>query len=476
MSLFWAEHQKLWRAGLTRLATGLFLALLTALQLWSYQSANYGTMKADGSRYLDGPANIRERQAYARQWEVLTDETLQQMVSALQTARAADPEMDSERVNLYVLNDLLGRYWPELTDETQPYPSMLCWYANPASLTGLYDRRDAALRTFLENQFADPADQALFYRQDAQVERPLRYGWTEGWANLLGNGIGGFGQLFLPPVLGLVLSPVFAGEKRRGMRPVQLTTRRGAGALARAKVGSALAYTMELYGLYAGVLLLFQFGYLGIEGWDLPIQLIKSLATAPWAMWQGLVYEFAYVLCSSLGFAGITLLFSALLGGTVPALAAALLTTWLPQALAGYLPWAVRQYLNLLPFVGGAEDSLPLVRAAYLVALAAAGRTRAARRALPAGRRPALAAHRPAVIRNIRITQGGPGQALPVSFLIILIPTAAQTDQSAMSSLTQAAIFSSLQAGKKYSAKCSPAKAPLTRSRSRSRRMSQRSR
>ena len=162
MSLFWAEHQKLWRAGLTRLATGLFLALLTALQLWSYQSANYGTMKADGSRYLDGPANIRERQAYARQWEVLTDETLQQMVSALQTARAANPEMDSERVNLYVLNDLLGSYWPELTDETQPYPSMLCWYANPASLTGLYDRRDAALRTFLENQFAAPADQAFF--------------------------------------------------------------------------------------------------------------------------------------------------------------------------------------------------------------------------------------------------------------------------------------------------------------------------
>ena len=54
------------------------------------------------------PANIRERQAYARQWEVLTDETLQQMVAALQTARAADPEMDSERVNLYVLNDLLA--------------------------------------------------------------------------------------------------------------------------------------------------------------------------------------------------------------------------------------------------------------------------------------------------------------------------------------------------------------------------------
>src|SRR5699024_4746016 len=111
MSLFWAEHQKLWRAGLTRLATGLFLALLTALQLWSYQSANYGTMKADGSRYLDGPANIRERQAYARQWEVLTDETLQQMVSALQTARAADPEMDSERGTLYALNALLGSYW-----------------------------------------------------------------------------------------------------------------------------------------------------------------------------------------------------------------------------------------------------------------------------------------------------------------------------------------------------------------------------
>ena len=56
--------------------------------------------------------------------------------------------------------------------------------------------------------------------------------------------------------------------------------------------------------------------WLGFEGWNLPIQLIKMLTTAPMNMLQAECYELAYLFCSVLGFAGIALLMSALLPGT----------------------------------------------------------------------------------------------------------------------------------------------------------------
>ena len=49
MSLFWQEHKKLWRSGLTRLAVCGMLLLTLGLQVWAMQCINFGTMRADGS-------------------------------------------------------------------------------------------------------------------------------------------------------------------------------------------------------------------------------------------------------------------------------------------------------------------------------------------------------------------------------------------------------------------------------------------
>ena len=205
-------------------------------------------------------------------------------------------------------------------------------------------------------QFSDPADQQFFLDMDSQVDKPMAYGWTAGWSAVLGNGIGGFGQMILPVVLALALAPVFAGERRRGMDTLQATSLRGRAALAGAKLLSGLAFAGEIFTLFAAVLTAVQAVWLGFEGWDLPIQLIKMLTTAPMNMLQAECYELACLLGSALGFAGVALLLSALLPGTTATLVAALLTTWGPQILNQYLPWSVQQYLRLLPFVGGAED------------------------------------------------------------------------------------------------------------------------
>lgn len=223
-------------------------------------------------------------------------------------------------------------------------------------MTGLYERREERLEYYLENQFSDPADRQFFLDMDSQVDKPMAYGWAAGWSAILGNGIGGFGQMVLPVVLALALTSVFAGERRRGMDTLQVTSLHGKAGLAGAKLLSGLAFAVEIFAVFAAVMVAVQAIWLGFEGWNLPIQLIKMLTTAPMNMLQAECYELAYLFCSVLGFAGIALLMSVLLPGTTAALIAALLITWGPQILNQYLPWSVQQYLRLLPFVGGAED------------------------------------------------------------------------------------------------------------------------
>lgn len=357
MSLFWQEHKKLWRSGLTRLAAGGMLLLTLGLQIWTMQCVNFGTMRADGSRRANGYANIRQCRQYAARWQILTDETVQEMVRSYQQKLAENPDFDGYLADFgFLQGTLVSFLWPEMEDQTQPYPTLTIYYVDPARLTGLYERREEKLEYYLENQFSDPADRKFFLDMDSQVDKPMAYGWAAGWSAVLGNGIGGFGQMVLPVVLALALTSVFAGERRRGMDTLQVTSLHGKAGLAGAKLLSGLAFAVEIFAMFAAVMVAVQAVWLGFEGWNLPIQLIKMLATAPMNMLQAECYELACLLGSALGFAGVALLLSALLPGTTSALVAALLTTWGPQILNQYLPWSVQQCLRLLPFVGGAED------------------------------------------------------------------------------------------------------------------------
>ena len=327
MSLFWQEHKKLWRSGLTRLAVCGMLLLTLGLQVWAMQCINFGTMRADGSHQIDGYANIRKSQQYAAQWQTLTDETAQDMVRTYQQILAENPEFDGYLADFgFLQGTLVSFLWPEMEDQTQPYPVLTTYYLDPDRLTGLYERRQEKLSYYLETQFPDPADRQFFLDMDSRVEKPMAYGWTAGWSAVLGNGIGGFGQMVLPVVLALALAPVFAGEKRRGMDTLQVTSLHGKAGLAGAKLLSGLAFAVEIFAVFAAVMVAVQAVWLGFEGWNLPIQLIKMLTTAPMNMLQAEFYELTYLFCSVLGFAGVALLLSALLPGTTAALVVALLT------------------------------------------------------------------------------------------------------------------------------------------------------
>ena len=125
MSLFWQEHKKLWRSGLTRLAVCGMMLLTLGLQVWTMQCVSFGTMRADGSHKIDGYTNIRKNRQYAGQWQTLTDETAQDMVRTYQQILAENPEFDGALSDFgFLQGTLVSFLWPEVEDQTQPYPTL----------------------------------------------------------------------------------------------------------------------------------------------------------------------------------------------------------------------------------------------------------------------------------------------------------------------------------------------------------------
>ena len=156
MSLFWQEHKKLWRSGMTRVAVCGLMLLTLGLQIWAMQCVNFGTMRADGSHQVNGYENIRKCQQYAAQWQTLTDETAQDMVHTYQQILAENPDFDGALADFSFLQGTLVSFlWPEVEDQTQTYPTLTIYYVDPARLTGLYERREEKLEYYLENQFSD---------------------------------------------------------------------------------------------------------------------------------------------------------------------------------------------------------------------------------------------------------------------------------------------------------------------------------
>lgn len=105
----------------------------------------------------------------------------------------------------------------------------------------------------------------------------------------------------------------------------------------------------------AGMIIL-QLVYLGTEGWDMPIQMVKMIAIAPMNMLQAEIYEYAFTLLGALGFAGVVMLFSALSKNHVLALLLSMAVAYGPMAVKNNVPVVLQQAFDLLPLVGSGAD------------------------------------------------------------------------------------------------------------------------
>ncbi|MDE7428625.1 MAG: ABC transporter permease, partial [Lachnospiraceae bacterium] len=298
MELFRLEHKRLWSRNSVKISVILcFLYVVILCNILCFQWFIFGTSDDHTSNFgnnFDGYSAIRERQEYAHLFgEELTDETLQQLVQDYQRMDAADRKEDIEKTDHWTVNNWLYVLWPELED-TGEYHSIIS-YVDPGKLTGLYERRQQALETFLENNEQTGAEREYLLQMNQRVSTPFRYGWTDGWTTLLVSTVADLG-IVMALFIAIALSTLFAGEWHDRTGPLLLTTKNGWEKVAAAKILVGLSFTVELFIMLAVGGIISQLFFLGTTGWDMPIQSIKMIAVAPMNMLQGEIYEYIYTL------------------------------------------------------------------------------------------------------------------------------------------------------------------------------------
>ncbi len=360
MELLKFEHRKLWRRKSVQISVLLCTLYLVVFGgLLSYQWFTFGSMDDYTSAFgnnFDGYSYIREKQAYAKQWEGdLTDETLQAMVRDYQKLRAQTGEQHSQIADWLSLSSWVNTLWPELEKADEPYKNMILWYVDPAQLTNFDARRQNALETFLDANGQTEQEKAYFLNMNKKVELPLQYRWTEGWVYITSDFIPDCGILFAI-FLSIAIAPVFAGEWHNHTKALIATTKNGWEKLAGIKVLVSFLFALELYFIVVLSSIFLQILFLGTAGADMPIQCIKLIATAPWTVLQAEIYEYAYLLLATLGYTGIILLCSALTHSNYATLLLSLAIVFVPMATAKFLPLWGQKALELLPFVGSPTD------------------------------------------------------------------------------------------------------------------------
>ena len=358
MELFLLEHTKLWRKRIVKISVLLcFIYIVIFGNILSFQWFSFGSSgdytSAFGNNF-DGYGVIRESQEYALNFgKELTDETLQQLVRDYQRMEAAGMEKELEKTDWKIINSWLATLYPELRD-AGTYQTMIS-YVTPDKLTGFYERREQAINAFLENNGQIGAEKEYLLQLEQEVETPLRYGWVEGWSQLLGSMAADLGSV-MALFLAIVLSSVFAGEWHDNTSPLILTTTNGWGKVAFAKILTGLAFTVEFFVILVIPGIVSQIFFMGTSGWDMPIQNIKLLAIAPINMLQAEAYEYVFALLGAIGFAGVVMLISATVKNNVFALLFSLAFVYGSMAVAEYLPYEIQKALDLLPLVGSGTD------------------------------------------------------------------------------------------------------------------------
>lgn len=370
MELFRLEHKKLWRKNSTRICVMLcFFYCVIFGSFFNYQCIGFGSYKEhhDGKNF-DGYENIRNCQAYFRKYGVLTDETLQEWVRDSQSLSA---QLDEERrtqgaenpetvhkyyyTDLFTVNGWLGTLYPELERADMLSVSVMSGYVEAEKLTGIYEKREKAVDTFLEISGQTGAERDYLLRIGEKVKTPFSWKWVDGWSSVLGSMVSDLGVV-LALFLAIVLSVLFAGEWHDNTSPLLLTTKNGWKKLAAAKIFTGIAFTLELFTMVAVGTIVLQLIYLGTEGWDMPIQMIKMYAIAPMNMLQAEIYEFVFALLGALGFAGVVMLFSVLCKNHVLALLLSMGVVYGPMAMRNRVPVLLEKLFDLLPLVGSGAD------------------------------------------------------------------------------------------------------------------------
>lgn len=201
----------------------------------------------------------------------------------------------------------------------------------------------------LEQQGILTSEEAGYWNQRNNVIEEYTYGYRKGWENVLENMTWG---ILIMMIVCVGIAPVFAGEYQTKCDSLFLCMKYGKNRLAAAKVAAAVLYASVVYmgitTLNNAVILAF----LGVEGWELPVQLCYPTVPVSYnvTMGQACLLKFLLGYVFTLGIMAVTLWMSSVFKNAYGVIVAAFLLLIVPDFLQfgslGYLP---EHILSVLP-------------------------------------------------------------------------------------------------------------------------------
>ena len=123
-----------------------------------------------------------------------------------------------------------------------------------------------------------------------------------------------------------------------------------------AKIAVGFCFSIELFLVVIIPHVFVQLVFLGVEGWDVPIQCIKMIAIAPLNMLQAEIYEYSYVFIGIIGFSAMVMLVSSLFKNDRFAMIGGFALLVVPAIISDYLPYRSQLVVSLFPLAGNAAD------------------------------------------------------------------------------------------------------------------------
>jgi hypothetical protein len=197
-----------------------------------------------------------------------------------------------------------------------------------------YADRDKKVDTLLNSVYVDwnfsDNEKDFWYDRISSIQTPYEYGYHEGWEMLLSCM-----ELFIIGIVGICIcvSGVFSGEYQSGADSIILSSRYGKSKLVTAKVLAAFAYSLLTFTLFILVGCGIQLMAFGTDGWNLPVQVLSSIAPYSMSLSGAVLVSIATLYLVMLGMVSFTLLLSAKMKSSVPVLVIIILVMMLPMFL-----------------------------------------------------------------------------------------------------------------------------------------------
>ena len=158
-------------------------------------------------------------------------------------------------------------------------------------------------------------EKGFWYKKANSTKGPYRYGFYEGWSQINGT-LDIF--LFLLLAIGVGVCGVFSKEHETGADAIILSSKYGKSKVIVGKIIAALIFTITVVLLGLLICILPCLLYYGIDGWDLPIQILSTKILYNWSFLELIIVRSTIFSLVALFISAISLFLSSTIKRTTP--------------------------------------------------------------------------------------------------------------------------------------------------------------